>query len=69
MNYDKNSFLAGISVGRTLKGWSGAAKTGQYIKYGKLSLGTIRLSGYQIPLFFVQFGDLQLGSINLEGES
>lgn len=23
MNYDKNSFLAGISVGRTLKGWAG----------------------------------------------
>lgn len=22
MNYDKNSFLAGISVGRTLKGWA-----------------------------------------------
>lgn len=25
MNYDKNSFLAGISVGRTLKGWAGKA--------------------------------------------
>lgn len=25
MNYDKNSFLAGISVGRTLKGWAGGA--------------------------------------------
>lgn len=23
MNYDKNSFLAGLSVGRTLKGWAG----------------------------------------------
>lgn len=23
MEYDKNSFLAGISVGRTLKGWAG----------------------------------------------
>ena len=23
MNYDKNSFLAGISVGMTLKGWAG----------------------------------------------
>ena len=22
MKYDKNSFLAGISVGRTLKGWA-----------------------------------------------
>lgn len=25
MKYDKNSFLAGISVGRTLKGWAGGA--------------------------------------------
>lgn len=25
MEYDKNSFLAGISVGRTLKGWAGGA--------------------------------------------
>lgn len=23
MDYDKNSFLAGLSVGRTLKGWAG----------------------------------------------
>lgn len=23
MNYDKNSFLAGISVGMTMKGWAG----------------------------------------------
>ena len=27
MNYDKNSFLAGISVGRTLKGWAGSGDT------------------------------------------
>ena len=26
MNYDKNSFLAGISVGRTLKGWAGGSE-------------------------------------------
>ena len=25
MDYDKNSFLAGISVGMTLKGWAGGA--------------------------------------------
>lgn len=24
MNYDKNSFCAGIAVGRTLKGWASA---------------------------------------------
>lgn len=28
MNYDKNGFLAGISVGRTLKGWSGGSTSG-----------------------------------------
>ena len=28
MNYDKNSFLAGISVGRTLKGWASATSGG-----------------------------------------
>mgnify|MGYP007112770273 CR=1 FL=1 len=26
MNYDKNSFLAGISVGRTLKGWAAGSE-------------------------------------------
>ena len=28
MNYDKNSFLAGLSVGRTLKGWASASVRG-----------------------------------------
>lgn len=26
MNYDKSSFLAGIAVGRRLKGWAGAGE-------------------------------------------
>lgn len=26
MNYDKNSFLAGVSVGRTLKGWAAGSE-------------------------------------------
>lgn len=26
MKYDKNSFLAGISVGRTLKGWAAGSE-------------------------------------------
>ena len=26
MNYDKSSFLAGISVGRTLKGWAAGSE-------------------------------------------
>lgn len=30
MNYDKNSFLAGLSVGRSLKGWSNAGGTDGY---------------------------------------
>ena len=28
MNYDKNSFLAGVSAGRTLKGWASAGSGG-----------------------------------------
>ena len=33
MNYDKDSFLAGISVGRSLKGWSGAGGGGSASEY------------------------------------
>lgn len=39
MNYDKNSFLAGISVGRTLKGWSGIGKNPQGIQWKKICGG------------------------------
>lgn len=28
MDYDKNSFLAGVSVGRTLKGWACGSGSG-----------------------------------------
>lgn len=30
MNYDKDSFLAGLSVGKSLKGWSGAGEAEGY---------------------------------------
>lgn len=38
MDYDKNSFLAGLSVGRTLKGWSGGAgwNSGWVLNFVKL---------------------------------
>ena len=44
MNYDKNSFLAGVSVGRTLKGWATAGGTNPVASGGdidKLIDGTI----------------------------
>ena len=44
MNYDKNSFLAGVSVGRTLKGWATAGGTNPVVPGGdidKLIDGTI----------------------------
>ena len=44
MNYDKNSFLAGVSVGRTLKGWATAGGTNPVVSGGdidKLIDGTL----------------------------
>lgn len=44
MNYDKNSFLAGVSVGRTLKGWATSGGTNPVVSGGdidKLIDGTI----------------------------
>lgn len=45
MNYDKNSFLAGISVGRTLKGWSGIGKNPQGIQWRKICGGDFSTGG------------------------
>lgn len=50
MNYDKKSFLAGIGVGRTLKGWAGGNVGGTYgaaivLQYGNLLVGPIKLTG------------------------
>lgn len=73
MNYDKNSFLAGISVGRTLKGWSGAAATplpssGCYISFGALMFGDFREPGYVVDASPVSFGGLTFGNMQLEAE-
>ena len=49
MNYDKNSFLAGISVGRTLKGWACGNVGGTYgaaivLQYGMTNIMPMYLS-------------------------
>lgn len=66
MNYDKNSFLAGISVGRTLKGWAGGNVGGTY---GAAIV--LQLSGYDstIKLEEFNYGNLLVGPIKLTGEN
>lgn len=75
MNYDKNSFLAGISVGRTLKGWAGGNVGGTYgaaivLQYGMTNIMSISLSGYAstIKLEEFNYGNLLVGPIKLTGE-
>lgn len=75
MEYDKNSFLAGISVGRTLKGWAGGNVGGAYgaaivLQYGMLSVSPTQLSGYAstIKLEEFNYGNLLVGPIKLTGE-
>lgn len=75
MEYDKNSFLAGISVGRTLKGWAGGNVGGTYgaaivLQYGVLSVSPTQLSGYAstIKLEEFNYGNLLVGPIKLTGE-
>ena len=48
MDYDKNSFLAGMSVGRTLKGWAGGGSFG---------------SGSAGAAIVLQFGDLSFSPL------
>lgn len=75
MKYDKNSFLAGISVGRTLKGWAGGNVGGTYgaaivLQYGMTNFMPISLSGYALDMKTEDFnyGQLAIGPINLTGE-
>lgn len=65
MNYDKNSFLAGISVGRTLKGWAGGNVGGTY------GAEITQFSGYAstIKLEEFNYGNLLVGPIKLTGEN
>lgn len=39
MDYDKNSFLAGLSVGRTLKGWTGVSGLAGYVPIISVEVG------------------------------
>lgn len=45
MDYDKNSFLAGISVGMTMKGWSGGNSV-MTNSYGTIKAASIKYGGY-----------------------
>mgnify|MGYP007098932900 FL=1 len=75
MEYDKNSFLAGISVGRTLKGWASGNVGGTYgaaivLQYGMVNVSPTQLSGYTstIKLEEFNYGNLLVGPIKLTGE-
>ena len=47
MNYDKDSFLAGISVGRSLKGWSGAGGGTSEYKNGIIFGSDFSITGFE----------------------
>lgn len=63
MDYDKNSFLAGLSVGRTLKGWAGLG-----VCSGGASEATTNLQGYTMEELPLHYSDIVFGQINLTGE-
>ena len=68
MNYDKKSFLAGIGVGRTLKGWAGSGALSMgggngYVIYGVLSVSAVTFTGYALPEQDVIYGDFTVASI------
>lgn len=75
MEYDKNSFLSGLSVGITLKGWSGGNVGGTYgaaivLQYGVVNVSPTQLSGYTSTIKTEEFnyGNLLVGPIKLTGE-
>ena len=75
MNYDKNSFLSGLSVGITLKGWSGGNVGGTYgaaivLQYGMTNIMPTTLSGYAstIGTEELNYGNISIGPTNLTGE-
>ena len=51
MNYDKSSFLAGISVGMTMKGWAGGNSGGGNTEGSGIICGefSMRLGGVVLP--------------------
>lgn len=75
MEYDKNSFLSGLSVGITLKGWSGGNVGGTYgaaivLQYGMTNIMPTSLFGYASTIKTEDFnyGHLSIGHIKLTGE-
>jgi hypothetical protein len=67
VKYDKNSFLAGISVGRTLKGWAAGSEGFSGGTYGA---AITQLSGYASTIKIEEFnyGNLLVGPTKLTGE-
>lgn len=68
MDYDKNSFLAGIAVGQRLKGWAGSGALSMgggngYVIYGFLSVSAVTFRGYALPEQDVVYGDLTVLAI------
>ena len=51
MNYDKNSFLAGISVGRTLKGWAAGSEGFSGGGGNEGGMDVILVSDFKYPVF------------------
>lgn len=51
MKYDKNSFLAGISVGRTLKGWAAGSDGFSGGGGGGGGMDVILVSDFKYPVF------------------
>lgn len=51
MDYDKNSFLAGMSVGITMKGWAGGGSGGGNTEGGGIICGEfkLQLDGVVLP--------------------
>ena len=47
MDYDKNSFLSGISVGMTMKGWAGGNSGGDN-SYEAIKAASIKYGGYNV---------------------
>lgn len=75
MEYDKNSFLSGLSVGITLKGWSGGNVGGTYgaaivLQYGSLTSLPQVFSGYLLNMKSesLLYNHLGIGETTLTGE-
>lgn len=63
MEYDKNSFLAGISVGMTMKGWAGGGSGGGNTEGGEFKL---QLDGVVLQDIILQFGSMSFTDLSID---